>query len=141
MTTTQVSLAALIDTDASIHDFLSPTEISECCVDAASETGWAYPVVDPVKELWIKQRAKRHCYFKLWTQAARKFKVDQLNLNQRFDHYKLLIKQMDEAFATFVEENPEMLSDVETYKLFGTISGTGLVYDIAGKDVTGLVEQ
>jgi len=131
------ALKALIVADSSIAGFLTPDEIGGCCTDASSETGWAFPVSGTEKEYWIKLRAKRHCYDRLWTVSARKFKVDQLSLNQRFDHYGKIIEKMDRDYKNFMDENPNLFMDgVEIYKSFGTLAKTGLVYDIVGHDVT-----
>ncbi len=139
---TKEELAAIIGADRSITGFLELPEITQCCTDASSETGWPFPVSGDFKELWIKKRALRHCYFKLYTQSARKFKVNQLNLQQRFSHYGVLLSDMDAEYESIQEKHPAMFinSDSETYKAFGSVVGSGFVYDaITGKNLTGLV--
>ncbi len=129
--------------DASFTGFLSASDYTSCCVDASRETGWDFPVTDNFKRLWLKNRAKRHGYFLLWTQAARKFKFEQINLNQRFDHYGEIIKKMDDAFEVIKDEYPEIFLNLDSdskVKMFGDVVGTGLVYDLTGKDVTRFIE-
>jgi hypothetical protein len=75
------------------------------------------------------------------SESAHKFKVKQLALNQRFDHYKDLIVQMDKDFLAVIDARPEMFSDlinsgVDTYKLFGQVAGPGFEYDEVGNDIT-----
>ena len=136
MSTTLATLKAALVATSSIGPYLTAAEIEEYCNDAASETGWAFPVSGLDKELWIKRRAKRNCFEALWLLSARKFKVDQLSLNQKFDHYGAVIKRMDEDFKAFIEERPELFTTVNPRMMFGTIAGHGLVYDIAGRDIT-----
>lgn len=129
-------LIELLTIDTSIGANLTEDDISDACDDATADTGWAFPVTDMFKVRWSKQRARRHCYFKLWSQSARKFKVEQLNLNQRFDHYGKLVEQLDVEFQKAVDDNPEKFSATETYELFGTVTGSGFKYDELGRDIT-----
>jgi len=133
---TRDELLDLIALDSSIEGFLTEDELEEAANDAVAETGWAFPVSGDFRERWTKQRAKRNCFFMLWTGAARKFKVEQLAIGERFKHYGAIIKKMDADFEKVQEDYPEEFSDVETYKAFGTVAGPGLNYDIAGNDVT-----
>ncbi|MFZ3044700.1 MAG: hypothetical protein WA151_02200 [Desulfatirhabdiaceae bacterium] len=129
-------LIVLLTDDVSIGGYLLYDDILEACDDAAADTGWVFPVDDTFCVRWTKQRARRHCYFKLWSQSASKFKVEQVNLNQRFDHYGKLIDQLDLEFTKVVEDNPEKFAGVETYKMFGTVAGPGFKYDELGRDIT-----
>jgi len=129
-------LLTLLTDDTSIGANLIEDDISEACDDAAADTGWAFPVTDTFKIRWTKQRARRHCYFKLWSQSARKFKVEQLNLNQRFDHYGKLVEQLDAEFQRAIDDNPGKFLAVDAYKLFGTVTGSGFKYDELGRDIT-----
>jgi len=114
-------LARLVYGDSSIGDYLTLPEIKECCDEAMGDTGWSFPVSGTFQEHWSKQRTKRHCYFRLWTQSARKFKVEQLNLGERFTHYGKVIELMDLRFEKIMEECPEEFSGVDAYKMFGTV--------------------
>jgi len=93
---------------------------TNACNDASMETGWSFPVSTDFKILWMKQRAKRALFFYLFSESAHKFKYEQINLNQRFDHYKIIIETMDKSFAEALEANPQEFANVEAYELFGT---------------------
>jgi len=136
----QDALVALVAADSSIGDYLDLTEIEECSDDAMADTGWSFPLSGTFQEYWAKQRTKRHCFFRLWTAAARKFKVEQINLGDRFKHYGSVINLMDLQFSAIIEENPSEFTSVDTYKMFGTIARPGLKYDIAGNDITDYTE-
>ncbi len=71
------------------------------------EVRWSYPITDPFKSYWYLERGKRHLIQIFLIESAHKFKYKQIHLNQRFDHYLLLIKKMDEDFLRAIEENPE----------------------------------
>ncbi|MDY0324785.1 MAG: hypothetical protein RBQ87_01260 [Candidatus Cloacimonadaceae bacterium] len=133
----KADLQEILSGDDSIGEYLTvAADLAEACDDAAADTGWLFPILDTdmFKIKWIKQRARRHCYFKLMALAARKFKVEQLSLNQRFDHYEKLVTRLDTEFNEAIENNPEKFSDVDAYKMFGTIAGTGFIYDDLGRD-------
>lgn len=136
----KAGLVSLISDDSSIADYLEEEEIEECCDDAMADTGWSFPTSGTFQEYWSKQRAKRHCFFRLWTTSARKFKVEQINLGDRFKHYGEVIKLMDVQFEAIMENNPAEFSSVDSYKMFGTIARPGIKYDIAGNDITDYTE-
>ena len=105
--------------------------------DAKAETGWSLPLSASFKTKWIKDRAKRHLFFMLIGVKADDFKYKQINLEQPFEHFRSLIKDMDEAFMTAIEENPEEFSDVSASLLFGTKIDAGFQYDpVTGDDTT-----
>lgn len=121
----------------SLSTYLDGDDYTNACNDASMETGWAFPVSTNFKTLWMKQRAKRHLFFYLFSESAHKFKYEQINLNQRFDHYKIIIETMDKSFADALEANPQEFADVDAYELFGTSASAGFQYDpITGKDTT-----
>lgn len=125
-----------------LSNILVADDYSNATDDALRETAWTLPETVEFKIYWLKQRAKRHLFFYLMSESAHKFKVKQLALNQRFDHYKDLIKQMDLDFMAVIDSRPEMFPElagvdgVDTYKLFGHVAGPGFEYDSVGKDVT-----
>lgn len=120
-----------------LSTYLEGDDYTNACNDAARETDWSFPVTTNFKILWMKNRAKRHLFFYLYSESAHKFKYEQINLNQRFDHYDKIIKRMDEDFAAALEANPEEFAGAEAYELFGTKSDAGFQYDpITGKDIT-----
>ena len=115
----------------------SPIDYQNAINDALRETGWTLPVETNFKIYWTKQRARRHLFFMLLTESAHKFKYKQINLQQRFDHYSKLIKNMDEAFVAIQESRPEEFSGVDPFKAFGTVAGTGFAYEpLTGRDIT-----
>ena len=111
-------------------------DYENACNDASRETGWSFPIATDFKEYWIKQRAKRHLFFYLLSESAVKFKVEQINLQHKFDHFKILIKDMDQKFEAIQESRPEMFAGVDAFKLFGTKIDTGFSADSVGRDTT-----
>lgn len=138
---TKDELITLVYGDDSIGSYLNTGEVSECCDDAMGDTGWSFPVSGTFQEYWSKQRTKRHCFFMLWTEAARKFQVEQIHLSDRFLHYGKVIELMDLRFDAIMEECPEEFAGVDTYKLFGTLVRPGIKYDIVGKDITDYTDS
>jgi hypothetical protein len=104
--------------------------------DASRETGWSFPVEDGFQTLWIKQRAKRHLFFYLLSESAIKFKVEQINLQHKFDHFKILVEDMDQKFEDIQESRPEKFAGVDVHKLFGTKIDAGFSSDFVGRDTT-----
>lgn len=78
---------------------------------AVSETCWIFPVGDGIKSYWLIERTRRHMLQVLANVAALKFQYKQIHLEHRFKHLNQLISKMDEDFATFVEDNPELFLD------------------------------
>jgi hypothetical protein len=126
-------LITLVLGDASLGDYLTSGEVDECCDEMIGDTGWAFPLSGSFQEYWGKLRTKRHGYFRLWAGSVRKFKVEQIHLGERFQHYGKMIEFMDLRFDKMMEED---LSMIDTYERFGTIARPGIEYDIAGNDIT-----
>jgi hypothetical protein len=125
----------------SLDDYLELVDYENALNDAMRETGWTLPTTTDFRIHWLKMRAKRHLFFYLATESARKFKVKQFSLDQRFKHYMLLIKDMDEKFEAAKEEHPEEFTNAESYALFGSKIDAGFSYDQFGNDTTYDVEQ
>lgn len=119
-----------------LSSYLVDHDYENAADDASRETGWSFPVSGNAKELWIKQRMKRHLFFYLYSESAHKFKYKQINLQHRFDHYKELIKQMDDQYKVFVEERPDLFAGASISHLFGTKVDAGFAYDPTGRDIT-----
>ena len=119
----------------SLSTYLEQEDYENALSDAKRETGWSTFTTD-FKEHWIKMRAKRHLFFYLASETARKFKVKQFSLDQRFKHYMLLIKKMDEEFVEAKEEHPEHFTDADVSALFGSKIDAGFAYDEFGRDIT-----
>ena len=118
-----------------LDNYLTAEDYSNALDDAARET-WALPVTTDFRIDWVKKRAKRHLFFYLMTESAHKFKYKQINLQQRFEHYKELIADMDLKFKEAMEENPSEFAGVETFQMFGTKIDGGFSYDDIGQDTT-----
>jgi hypothetical protein len=123
-----------------LSSYVVSADYTNAISEAQLETGWTLPVADSFKVLWLKRRAKRHLIFMLYTEAASKFKVDQISLGDRFKHYGELIKAEDAAFAAVLEDRAEMFADAngigDPVAYFGVQVGTRHSYDELGRDVT-----
>jgi len=124
----------------SLSSYLDPADYTEAVDSAEEELGWTLPQTGD-KLFWLKQRALRHLFFALMSESAHKFKFEQVNLNQRFDHYRSLIKDLDKKFEEAKEENPVLFADVSTYKFFGTKVDAGFASDGLGRDRTYSEDQ
>ena len=125
----------------SLSDYLENEDYSNAVNDALRETGWTLPTTVDFRIYWIKLRAKRHLFFYLASESARKFKVKQFSLDQRFKHYMDLIKVMDEEFDAAKEEHPEEFTNADVYALFGSKIDGGFSYDKFGNDTTYDADQ
>jgi hypothetical protein len=112
----------------SLDNYLDNDDYTNALADASRDTGWPLPVTTDFKIKWIKERAKRHIFFYLMTESAHKFKYKQINLQHRFEHYKEIIKTMDEEFIEAQEANPEQFANVDIFKTFGTKVDAGFSY-------------
>ncbi len=120
-----------------LSTYLEGDDYTNACDDAARETGWSFPVTTSFKIRWMKDRAKRHLFFYLYTESAHKFKYEQINLQHRFLHYDKLIASMDKRYEEALESFPNEFAGVDSYELFGTKVDAGFAYDpMTGKDVT-----
>lgn len=120
---------------SSAYDLLTEPEVEFAITQALGELGWNYPLTSPSKVTWAMKRAKRHALDTICTVSAHKFKYKQINLNQRFEHYFAIIKQMDEEYRWGLE-NDAALMGVDSANVFGTYIRNGFVYDQYGRDVT-----
>lgn len=119
----------------------NPTDYENACAAAARETEWAFPVSTDFRIHWQMERAKRYLFFYLATQTAEKFKIKQVSLNQKFDHYFKLIDRMDKVFKEIVEDRPDEFASVDAYKLFGSKIDAGFAVDPLGRDITYKSDQ
>lgn len=124
-----------------LSSYLVDDDYSNACDDAERETGWAFPVTTDFRILWTKNRAKRYLFFYLMTESAHKFKYEQISLNQRFEHYFSIIKQMDVDFEKVQNDHPEEFITTDSYLLFGTKIDAGFAYDEIGNDTTFLADN
>ena len=119
-----------------LDDSYEAIDYSNALDDAERETGWSFPVADGFRTLWQKNRGKRHLFFYLLSQSTEEFQVRTIKLNQTFDHLKLTVKEMDDAFEAIIESRPEEFANVDTIHLFGTKVDAGFQYDGMGRDTT-----
>ena len=134
--TTDSQIRTLIKQEVkSLATYLEEEDYNNALNDAKRETGWSTFSTD-FKVHWGKMRAKRHLFFYLATETARKFKVKQFSLDQRFKHYMTLIKDMDLDFVQAKEDYPEEFVSVDAEHLFGTKIDAGFAYDGFGADIT-----
>lgn len=99
------------------------------------EVQWNYPITDSFKTFWFLERGKRHLIQIFMIESAHKFKYKQIHLNQRFDHYLLLIKKMDEDFLRAVEENPEAFPTSAGGTPFPDYIKNTFTYDFLGRSL------
>jgi hypothetical protein len=119
-----------------LDNYLDPIDYENALSDAIRETGWTFPVTSDFRAYWMKMRMKRHLFFYLASESARKFKVKQFSLDQRFKHYMILIKDMDEKYNEAMEMHPEEFTNAQVFSLFGTKIDAGFAYDELGNDIT-----
>jgi len=119
-----------------LTNYIVPEDIEAAIEQALRDTGWSLPVSGSFKEQWLIQRTKRHLYDMLRAGSAHKFKVEGINLQQRFEHYNILIRDMDEDFETAVQDNPAEFAGVDLFKMFGSKVDAGFSYDDYGRDTT-----
>lgn len=137
MSLTEQGLKELIQQEIKgLHNKVNNHDLQNCINDALRDTGWTLPVSGNFKEMWLKQRAKRHLFFYLWTESAHKFKFEAINLQHRFTHYKELIATMDAEFEAALEAHPQEFAGAADRELFGTKIEAGFQYDYTGVDTT-----
>jgi hypothetical protein len=134
---TKDEIIELVQIQLSSSSTLISDDGYESAVNTAStELGWSYPQTDPTRVLWLVKRTIRHCCYMLWLSSAQKFKYKQVNLQQRFEHYQILVRQMDREFTDALTEQPSLFAGVDIHKMFGTSLGAGFVYSDLGEDMT-----
>ena len=112
------------------------TDAFERCSDKTmEELQWSYPITDSFKSYWTIERGKRHLIQIFLIESAIKFKYKQIHLNQRFDHYLLLIKKMDEDFLQAIEENPEVFPTPAGGTSFPVYIANTFTYDFLGRSL------
>jgi hypothetical protein len=120
-----------------LSSYLDGDDFSNACDDASRETGFTFPVADGFQTLWMKTRAKRHLFFYLLTESAHKFKYEQINLQHRFDHYRVIIKDMDQLYKEAIEEFAFEFAGVTAVNMLGTKIDAGFAYEPqTGRDQT-----
>ena len=113
-------------------------ELDSCIDSGERETGFSLPTTEDFRIHWVKERAKRACFYMLLIDNAPKVRYEQIFLQQKYDHYKKLIDDMDKAYAKAIEDNAIEFSGItDIYKMFGSTISPGFSYDtITGEDTT-----
>ena len=96
---------------------------------AARDTGWSLPQTTNFKIQWLMDRSKRHLFFFLLSESAAKFRYKNIHLQHRFDHYRLLIQDMDKLFVNAQAEFAYEFADVSSYELAGSKIDAGFQYE------------
>lgn len=138
MSLSKQAMVTLIEKEVKgLTAYLDSDDYNNACDDASRETGFSYPVADGFATLWVKTRAKRHIFFYLLTESAHKFKYEAINLQHRFEHYRDIIKYMDEQWMIVQEENALELAGVSGVNVLGTKFDAGFAYESqTGRDLT-----
>ena len=131
---TQDEMITALKAEVKLTSYLTdPDDYENAIADALREVGTSFPVTDDNLLLWAKKRSKRHLYSYLLSQSAHKFKYEQINLQQRFEHYRVLVNDMDKEFESVKDQ---LFASADAYKLFGTKIDAGFAYDEVGSDET-----
>ena len=148
MSLTKVQVVELLKEEVKgLTSYLVDDDYSNAIDDTIRETGWSDPFTGNFQELWIKNRSKRHLFFSLLSESAHKFKIKQINLQHRFEHYYDLIfddkRGLDADWEKAKEEHPEeflgalLPSGAEVQDMFGAKVDAGFQYEPqTGKDTT-----
>lgn len=109
------------------------TDYTNAVTTALEDTGWTLPVTSAYRIKWLIQRTKRHLFEMLQFEAASKFKVDGINLQQRFDHYSKLVEKLDKEW-----DGEQGGSTEEDYLAVGGVKiDAGFVYErLTHRDLT-----
>jgi len=105
------------------------------------DTGFSLPTTNTFQIKWLKDRAKRALIYLLLTKNADKFRVKQIHLQHRFEHYLALIKIMDEEFDKAQIEYLYEFAQVDPIQAFGHKVDAGFAYDQFGRDITYSEEE
>lgn len=109
---------------------------------AERDTGWTLPQTDGTKITWLKKRTTRHLYSALRSESAHKFKFEGINLQNRFEHYSDLVKEMDKEWddekdSLFLLDNKRFVAGVKIDAGFqyGRYTGRDLTYNYDNRTI------
>ncbi len=105
-------------------------------IDAAERDTWALPVTADFRITWLINRSSRHLYDLLLTKKAPKFHAKKFHLQHKWEHYRTMLKDADEAFEKALKENPTEFAGVSVSHMFGHKADAGFQYDEIGRDST-----
>ena len=137
MTQAEMLILLKLELRDSATQFTDP-EFDSCIDTGERETGFSLPSTENFRIHWVKERAKRACFYMLLIDNAPKVRYEQIYLQQKYDHYKKLIDDMDKAYKQAIEDNAIEFSGItDVYKMFGSSISAGFSYDtITGEDTT-----
>lgn len=121
--------------DLALSDFTNAVSVAE------RETGFDLPQTSDFRVEVLRKRAIRHSMYYLMISAARKFRAEGFHLDQRYKHYREIVRDLDEEYAKLLEDYPEEFLDAITvsdnaYKMFGSQIDAGFQSDALGRDTT-----
>jgi hypothetical protein len=136
---TRAEILALVQVElGEAKDFLTQDELNRGIDKALAELGYTLTVTD-LQQMWLVNRAKRHCLEILLISEASSFKFNKLELQQAFDHYKALIIYYDTNFISAQETSPELFPNLSwaanPAALFGTYITNGFQYARTGESI------
>lgn len=107
-------------------------------VDAAErDTSWDMPQTDDFRIKWLIDRTKRHLFFFLLSEAQPKFRFKAIYLQQKFEHYRIIVADMDKKFAAAQEEFALEFAGVSSNQVAGTKIDAGFSSEpLTGRDTT-----
>lgn len=132
----QHELEMLVQHDVKgLDTYLDQNDYTRAVEAAVRETGYAATSTNGTKINWLVERSKRFIFFMLLSESAHKFKVKQYSLHHRFEHYRDIIKYMDEQYQQYLLDMPV---DPDTPVHIGGMKiDAGFQYDVdTGLDTT-----
>lgn len=105
-------------------------------IDSAERETWTLPVTTSFKITWVTARAERHLFQLLTIRNASGFHAKNFRLQNKWEHWRQMVKDADEAFEKALEENVAEFADVSACQMFGTKVDAGFQYDRVGRDTT-----
>ena len=116
---------------------LKNVDYENAAAAAERDTGWSLPQSTDFKVQWLIERSKRHLFFFLLTESASKFRFKAIYLQHKFEHYRLLIQDMDKRFEKAQEEFAFEFAGVSSFEMAGTKIDAGFSYEpLTGRDTT-----
>ncbi len=107
---------------------------------AILELDLSFPLSNRTLEFWAFERGKRHAYDIIRSSAAKKFRYKQIHMQQRFEHFSVMIDKMDADYMYALETDSVLMNHVGILsgrgEKFFTYIRAGFVYDQFGNDVT-----
>lgn len=108
---------------------------------AERETGFSLPQSLNFRIEVLRKRSTRHIIYFLLLSASRKFRAEGFHLDQRYKHYREIVKDLDDEYQKLLEDYPDQFLDAITvsddaYKMFGSQIDAGFSTDGLGRDTT-----